>query len=99
MKSSNLGKNVPWYISIILFSISILSSFAILITIFYMVRYLAPVDANAKPVELKIVRGMSSQAIADQLAHNSVCLLLVRFYGHGLFCLFLISVIQVTDYR
>ena len=72
MKSPNLRKNVLWYISIILFSISILSSFTILITIFYTVRYLAPVDVNAKPVELKIVRGMSSQAIADQLAHNKL---------------------------
>ena len=70
MKSQNPRQNLTWYISIIFFSISILSSLAILTTIFYIARYLAPVEANAKPVELKIVRGMSSQAIADQLAHH-----------------------------
>ena len=72
MKLQIPRQNLAWYISIIFFSISILSSFAILTTIFYTVRYLSPVDANAKPVELKIVRGMSSQAIADQLAHNKL---------------------------
>ena len=37
-----------------------------------MVRYLSPVDVKAKPIQLKIVRGMSSQAIADQLAQNNL---------------------------
>ena len=72
MKSQNPRKNLLWYISIIFFSVSILSSLAILITIFYTARYLSPVDENAKLMELKIVRGMSSQAIADQLAHNNL---------------------------
>jgi UPF0755 protein len=72
MKSPNPRKNVPWYISIILFSISMLSSLAILIMVLYMIRYLSPVDANAKPVQLKIVRGMSSQTIANQLAHKKL---------------------------
>ncbi|RKU06287.1 endolytic transglycosylase MltG [Candidatus Poribacteria bacterium] len=72
MKSSDIRQNARWYISIALFSVSILSSLAILIAIFYTVRYLAPVDANAKPIQLKIVRGMSSQAIADQLARNDL---------------------------
>ena len=68
----DIEKNVRWYISIVLFSISTLSTLAIFITISYMVRYLSPVDVNAKPIQLKIVRGMSSQAIADQLAHNNL---------------------------
>jgi UPF0755 protein len=72
MKSPNPRKNVPWYISIILFSISMLSSLVILIMVLYMIRYLSPVDANAKPVQLKIVRGMSSQTIANQLAHKKL---------------------------
>ena len=72
MQSQNPRKNLPWYISIIFFSISILSSLAILIAIFYTARYLSPVDGNAKPIELKIVRGMSSQAIADQLVHSNL---------------------------
>ena len=72
MKSQNPQKNLAWYISIVFFSISLLSSLAILTTIFYTVRYLSPVEANARPVELKIVHGMSSQAIADQLAHNNL---------------------------
>jgi UPF0755 protein len=37
-----------------------------------MVRDLSPVDVNAKPIQLKIVRGMSSQAIADQLADKNL---------------------------
>ena len=72
MKSLDRRKNVQRYISVIFFSISILSNLAILITVFSMVRYLSPVDANAKPIQLKIVRGMSSQAIAGQLAHNNL---------------------------
>ena len=72
MKSPNPRKNVPWYISIILFSISMLSSLAILIMVLYMIRYLSPVDANAKPMQLKIAPGMSSMAIANQLAHNNL---------------------------
>lgn len=65
-------KNTRWWISIVLFSISVSSSLAILIAIFYMVRYLSPVDGNAKPIQLKIVHGMSSQAIADQLADQNL---------------------------
>ena len=72
MKSPNPRKNVPWYISIILCSISMLSSLAILITVLYMIRYLSPVDANAKPMQLKIAPGMSSMAIANQLAYNNL---------------------------
>ena len=72
MKSPNPRKNVPWYISIILCSISMLSSLAILITVLYMIRYLSPVDANAKPMQLKIAPGMSSMAIANQLAHKNL---------------------------
>ena len=65
-------KNARWWISIALFSISVLSSLAILIAISYMVRYLSPVDGNAKPIQLKIVHGMSSQTIADQLADQNL---------------------------
>ena len=72
MKLPDMWKNIRWYISITLFGISMLSSLAILIAIFYMVRYLSPVDANAKPIQLKIVHGMSAQAIADQLVHNNL---------------------------
>ena len=72
MKLTDIRQNARCYVSIALFSISMLSSLAILIAAFYMVRSLSPVDANAKPVELKIVHGMSSQAIADQLAHNNL---------------------------
>lgn len=68
----DIQKNVRWYISIVLFSISTLSTLAILITISYTVRYLSPVDVNAKPIQLKIVHGMSSQAIADRLAQNNL---------------------------
>ena len=72
MKSPNIRKNARWYISIVLFSISILSSLAISITILYMIHYLSPVDTNAKPTQLKIAPGMSSMAIANQLAHNKL---------------------------
>lgn len=72
MKLPDIWQNARWYASIALFSVSMLSSLAILIAASYMVRYLSPVDPNAQPVELKIARGMSSQAIADQLAHNNV---------------------------
>ena len=72
MKSPNPRKNVPWYISIILFSISMLSSLAISIMVLYMIRYLSPVDANAKPMQLKIAPGMSSMAIANQLVDNNL---------------------------
>ena len=72
MKSPNPRKNVPWYISIILCSISMLSSLAILIMVLYMIRYLSPVDADAKPMQLKIAPGMSSMAIANQLAHKNL---------------------------
>ena len=72
MKPSDIRKIAGWHISIILFSISTLSSLAIVITIFYMIRCLSPVDANAKPIQLKIVRGMSSQAIANQLVHKKL---------------------------
>ena len=72
MKLPDIRKNARWCISLPLFSISLLSSLAILIMIAYMIRYLDPVDADAKPVQLKIVRGMSSQAIAKQLAHKDL---------------------------
>ena len=72
MKLPDIRQNARYYISIALFSISMFSSIATLIVIFYTIRYLAPVDANAKPIQLKIVRGMSSQAIADQLARNNL---------------------------
>ena len=72
MKSRDIWHDARWYIAIALFSISMFSSLAILTAIFYTVRYLAPVDRNAKPIQLKIVRGMSSQAIADQLARNDL---------------------------
>ena len=72
MKSTDRRKKVQRYISVIFFSISILSSLAIFIAIFSMVQSLSPVDADANPIQLKIVRGMSSQAIAEQLAHNNL---------------------------
>ena len=72
MKSSDIRKSAGWYISISLFGISVLSSLAIFFTIFYVIRYLSPVDANAKPIQLKIARGMSSQAIADQLVRKKL---------------------------
>ena len=72
MKSRDIWHDARWYIAIALFSISMFSSLAILTAIVYTVRYLAPVDRNAKPIQLKIVRGMSSQAIADQLARNDL---------------------------
>ena len=68
----DIRRSARGYISIVLCGISMLSNFAILVAIFYMIRYLSPVDANAKPVQLKVVRGMSSQAIADQLAENNL---------------------------
>ena len=37
-----------------------------------MIHYLSPVDANAKPKQLKIASGMSSMAIANQLADNNL---------------------------
>ncbi len=70
MKLPDIRKNARWYVSIPLFSISILSILLIFIITLYMVRYLSPVDANAKPIQLKIVRGMSSLAVANQLAHK-----------------------------
>ena len=72
MKSPDIRKNARWWISIALSSISVLGSLAILIATFYMGRYLSPVDVNAKPIQLKIVRGMSSQAIAEQLADKNL---------------------------
>ncbi len=72
MKLSDIRKNTRWYVSITLFSISTLSSLLIFIMMLYMVRYLAPVDANAKPTQVKIVPGMSSMAIANQLAHKDL---------------------------
>jgi UPF0755 protein len=72
MKSLDIRKNVWWYISIILFSISTLSSLTILITIHYMTLYLSPVDANAKPTQLKIAPGMSSMEIANQLVDKNL---------------------------
>ena len=72
MKSPDIRKNARWWISIILFSISVFSSLVILIATFYMVQDLSPVHVNAKPIQLKIVRGMSSQAIANQLAHKNL---------------------------
>ena len=72
MKSPDIRKNVRWWIAIVLFSISVFSSLAILIVLSYMVHYLSPVDGNAKPIQLKIARGMSSQAIADQLVHQNL---------------------------
>lgn len=72
MTLPDIQRSARWYISIVLCGISMLSNFAILVAIFYMIRYLSPVDANAKPVQLKVVRGMSSQAIADQLAENNL---------------------------
>ena len=72
VKLLDIRNNAGWYISITLFSISTLSSLAILITILNVIRYLSPVDANAKVIRLKIVRGMSSQAIADQLVRRKL---------------------------
>lgn len=72
MKLPDTQKNTRWYISIIFFAISIISSITVLIMVFYMIRYLSPVDVNAKPIRLKIARGMSSQAIADQLVRKNL---------------------------
>lgn len=72
MKSPYIWKNARWYISITFFSISVLSSLAVFVTIFYLLRYLSPVDMNAKPTQLKIAPGMSSIGIANQLAKNNL---------------------------
>ena len=72
MKLPDIRKNAQWYVSISLFSISTLSSLAIFIMVLYMIHYLSPVDANAKPTRLKIVPGMSSMGIANQLAHQNL---------------------------
>ena len=72
MKLPDIRKNAWWYISIILFSISTLTSLAILIIIHYIILYSSPVDANAKPTDLKIALGMSSMAIANQLADRNL---------------------------
>lgn len=72
MKLPDIWKNARWHISIALFSISMLSGLAVLIMVLSMIRYLSPVDPNASTVQLKIVRGMSSQAIADRLAHKNL---------------------------
>lgn len=72
MKSPDTRKSAGWYFSIILFSISTFSSLAIVITILYLISCLSPVDATAQPIQLKIIRGMSSQAIANQLVHKKL---------------------------
>ena len=72
MKLPDIRKNARWCISIAFFSISMLSSLAILIMVLYMIRHLSPVDAGAKPIQLKIAPGMSSQTIANQLAHKKL---------------------------
>ena len=72
MKSPDTRKSAGWYFSIILFIISTLSSLAIVITILYLISCLSPVDANVQPIELKIIRGMSSQAIANQLVEKKL---------------------------
>lgn len=72
MKLPDIRQNAQWYISIAFFSVSMFSGLAIFISILYMIRYLSPVDANAKPTRLKIAPGMSSMAIANQLAHKNL---------------------------
>ena len=72
MKSPDIRKNARWYISITCLSISVLSSFAVFVTILHMLRYLSPVDMNAKPTHLKIAPGMSSMGIANQLAESNI---------------------------
>ncbi len=57
-------KDAIWYVSIVLFSVSLLGTIVTLI----MLLYLYPVDADAEPIQLQIARGMSSQTIANQLA-------------------------------
>ena len=68
MKLTDIRTNARWCVSITLFSISTLSTLAIFITILY----LSPVDASAKPTQLKIVHGMSALAIANQLARKNL---------------------------
>ena len=72
MKLPDIRKNARWYISIVFFLVSIICSLVVLIMAFYMIRYLSPVDVNAKPIQLKIARGMSSQSIANELAHKNL---------------------------
>lgn len=68
MKSPDIRKNAWWYIAITLFCVCFLSSVAVCVGIFYMIRYLSPVDLQARPTQVKIAHGMSSIAIANQLA-------------------------------
>lgn len=72
MKSPYIRKHTQWYISIIFFSISLLSSLAVCVAILQMLRYLSPVDRNAQPTHLKIASGMSSIGIANQLAKSNI---------------------------
>ena len=72
MKLPYIWKDARWYISIILFGVSILSSLAIFSLILYTTLHLSPVDTNAEPTQLKITPGMSSMAIANQLAHRNL---------------------------
>ena len=70
MKFPDIRKNAWRYIGIALFCVSILSSVAVCVSISYMVRYLSPVDSDAKATHVKIAPGMSSMAIANQLADS-----------------------------
>ena len=72
MKLTDNLKHTRWCVSVLLFSISLLSGLAILIMVLYIASYLSPVDANARPIQLKIARGMSSQAIATKLAQKDL---------------------------
>lgn len=72
MKSPYIRKNARWYIAITFFSISVLSSLAVFVTILHMLRYLSPVDIKAKPTHLKIAPGMSSMGIANQLVKSNI---------------------------
>lgn len=49
-----------------------LTSSAILVGMHRIAFYLSPVDANAKPMQFRITTGMSSMAIADQLADKNL---------------------------
>ena len=72
MKLPDIRKNARWYVSIILFSVSTLSTLAVFIMVLYMICCLSPVDTNSKSTQLKIVPGMSSMAIANQLARKNL---------------------------
>ena len=64
----NAPRDFPKIVNFSVFSISIIS----IIVLFIMLSYLYPVNRNAAPIQVKIPRGMSAQAIANQLAREDL---------------------------